>query len=417
MPRIDSILQLVQAQGASDLHLVSGSPPMLRLHGDLTAIEYAPLTSDVIVGLLAEIMTEDQMMRYQALEEVDFAYEVPGVVRLRCNVYQQAHGMAAAFRLLPTRILTLEQLGLPASILRFAELNRGLVVVTGPPGCGKSTTLAAIVDHINRTRRKHVITLEDPIEYVHQNQLCLMNQREVGSNTRSFTAALRASLREDPNVILVGEMRDRESLALAISAAETGQLVLGSLHTQSAIATVDRIIDAFPSDQQNQVRAQLAESLKGIVAQKLVKRADGRGRVAAVEILFATHAVSNLIREKKTFQLSSVMQTSKRDGMQTFDDSVLALVRAGTVAPEEAAGYGIDPEAIERATREGRATTPAAGATGGGPGTNGATGTPAAGAVEVDPGNGDNLFGGLHALLGAGDEPRPGSLAARVVPR
>ncbi|MEO6463222.1 MAG: PilT/PilU family type 4a pilus ATPase, partial [Candidatus Eisenbacteria bacterium] len=298
MPRIDSILQLVQAQGASDLHLVSGSPPMLRLHGDLLPIEYAPLTSEVIVGLLAEVMTEDQMMRYQALEEVDFAYEVPGVVRLRCNVYQQANGMAAAFRLLPTRVLTVEQLGLPPQVLRFAELNRGLVVVSGPPGCGKSTTLAAIVDHINRTRKKHVITLEDPIEYIHANQSCLMNQREVGRNTRSFHDALRASLREDPNVILVGEMRDRESLALAISAAETGQLVLGSLHTQSAVATVDRILDAFPGDQQNQVRAQLAESLKGVIAQRLVKRADGRGRVAAVEILFGNHAVSSLIRER-----------------------------------------------------------------------------------------------------------------------
>jgi len=405
VPRIDSILQLVQAQGASDLHLVSGSPPMLRLHGDLQPIEYAPLTSDVIVGLLAEIMTEDQMMRYQALEEVDFAYEVPGVVRLRCNVYQQTHGMAAAFRLLPTRILTVEQLGLPSSVLRFAELNRGLVVVTGPPGCGKSTTLAAIVDHINRTRRKHVITLEDPIEYVHQNQGCLMNQREVGRNTRSFTDALRAALREDPNVILVGEMRDRESLSLAISAAETGQLVLGSLHTQSAIATVDRILDAFPADQQNQVRAQLSESLKGVVAQKLVKRADGRGRSAAVEILFATHAVSNLIREKKTFQLSSVMQTSKRDGMQTFEDSILALVRAGTVLAEEAAGYGIDPEAIERAAHDAR-------------GASVATGVAPAAATENESSPGtEGLFDGLHAVLGAGSEPRPGSLAARVSPR
>ena len=398
MPRIDSILQLVQAQGASDLHLVSGSPPMLRLHGDLQPIEYAPLTSEVIVGLLAEIMTEEQMMRYQGLEEVDFAYEVPGVVLLRCNVYQQANGMAAAFRLLPTRILTVEQLGLPSQVLRFAELNRGLVVVTGPPGSGKSTTLAAIVDHINKTRRKHVITLEDPIEYVHANQSCLMNQREVGRNTRSFTDALRASLREDPNVILVGEMRDRESLALAISAAETGQLVLGSLHTQSAIATVDRILDAFPADQQNQVRTQLSESLKGVVAQRLVKRADGRGRVAAVEILFGTHAVANLIREKKTFQIASVMQTSRRDGMQTFDDSVLSLVRTGVVAPEEAAGYGIDAEAIERAAREARA----------------AAGPATAGAPDGDAMS--NLLSGIVPAAVGDAPPRPGSLAARVGP-
>ena len=415
MPRIDSILQLVQAQGASDLHLVSGSPPMLRLHGDLQPIEYAPLTSEVIVGLLAEVMSDDQIMRYQALEEVDFAYEVPGVVRLRCNVYQQANGMAAAFRLLPTRILTVEQLGLPPQVLRFADLNRGLVVVSGPPGCGKSTTLAAIVDHINRTRRKHVITLEDPIEYIHTNQSCLMNQREVGRNTRSFTDALRASLREDPNVILVGEMRDRESLALAISAAETGQLVLGSLHTQSAIATVDRILDAFPADQQNQVRSQLSESLKGVIAQRLIRRADGRGRAAAVEILFGTPAVANLIREKKSFQLASVMQTSKRDGMLTFEESILGMVKSGIVAVEEAGGYGIDPEMIERAGREARGngvSQPAGGA-----GRNGSG--PAHDGTGTGPGN---LLGSFdHALAGttAGEAegmPRPGSLAARVGP-
>ena len=425
MPRIDSILQLVQAQGASDLHLVSGTPPMLRIHGDLQPIEYEPLTSEVIVGLLAEIMTEEQMARYQGLEEVDFAYEVPSVVRLRCNVYQQTSGMAAAFRLLPTRILTVEQLGLPSQVLRFAEMNRGLVVVTGPPGSGKSTTLAAIVDHINRTRKKHVITLEDPIEYVHQNQQCLMNQREIGRNTRSFANALRASLREDPNVILVGEMRDHESLALAISAAETGQLVLGSLHTQSAIATVDRILDAFPSDQQNQVRSQLSESLKGIVAQRLLKRADGRGRSAAVEILFGTPAVANLIREKKTFQLASVMQTSKRDGMLTFEDSVLTLVRQGVVAADEAVGYGIDPDILERAVREGAArmagapgmATPQGGGTaGGGPSRAAGDGPPPA---RESNGSISGILNAFGAAAGStpSDGPggaRPGSLASRV---
>ena len=388
MPRIDSILQLVQAQGASDLHLVSGSAPMLRLHGDLHPIEYAPLTSEVIVGLLAEIMTEDQMMRYQALEETDFAYEVPGVVRLRCNVYQQANGMAAAFRLLPTRILTVEQLGLPPQVLRIAEMNRGLVVVAGPPGCGKSTTLAAIVDHINRTRMKHVITLEHPIEYIHTNQSCLMNQREVGRNTRSFADALRAAMREDPNVILVGEMNDRESLALAISAAETGPLVLGSLPTQSAMATVDRILDAFPADQQTQVRTQLADSLQGIVAQRLVKRADGRGRAAAVEILFGTHAVATLIREKKTFQIESVMKTGRREGMQTFNDSLLGMVRTGVITADDALGYGLDPDLLRSAQREAEAVE-------------------ADGLAETIP---------LEPSLADDDDlPRPGSLAARVV--
>jgi len=400
VPRIDSILQLVQAQGASDLHLVSGSPPMLRIHGDLNPIEYEPLTSEVIVGLLAEIMTDEQLERYQALEEVDFAYEVPQVVRLRCNVYQQANGMAAAFRLLPTRILTVEQLGLPPQVLRFAEMNRGLVVVTGPPGSGKSTTLAAIVDHINRTRKKHVITMEDPIEYVHRNASCLMNQREIGRNSRSFADALRASLREDPNVILVGEMRDHESLALAISAAETGQLVLGSLHTQSALATVDRILDAFPSDQQNQVRSQLSESLKGIVAQRLLKRADGRGRVAAIEILFGTPAVANLIREKKTFQLASVMQTSKKDGMLLFEDSVLGLVRQGIVSAEDAGGYGIDPDVLDRAGKEGAGKIPAATMTNANP------------SLPQASASSSNINGILDAL--SGEKARPGSLATRV---
>jgi twitching motility protein PilT len=408
MAKIDAFFNLMFEQSASDLHLVSGSPPMLRLHGDLQPIEYEPLTSEVIVGLLAEIMTEEQMARYQALEEIDFAYEVPSVVRLRCNVYQQTSGMAAAFRLLPTRILTVEQLGLPPQVLRFAEMNRGLVVVTGPPGSGKSTTLAAIVDHINRTRRKHVITLEDPIEYVHQNQGCLMNQREVGRNTRSFAEALRAALREDPDVILVGEMRDMESLSLAISAAETGQLVLGSLHTQSAIATVDRILDAFPADQQSQVRSQLSESLKGVVAQRLLKRADGRGRVAAIEILFGTPAVSNLIREKKTFQLASVMQTGKREGMITFEDSVLSLVRQGIAHPDEALGYGIDLEQLDRATKEGASRI-----------------APPTGVNDARPSDG-TLEGILNGLAGGngGDAagtnampPRPGSLAARVGPR
>ena len=392
MPRIDSILQLVQAQGASDLHLVSGSPPMLRLHGDLHPIEYAPLTSEVIVGLLAEVMTEDQLVRYQGLEEVDFAYEVPGVVRLRCNVYQQANGMAAAFRLLPTRILGIEQLGLPPQVLRFAELDRGLVVVTGPPGSGKSTTLATLVDHVNRTRRKHVITLEDPIEYVHTNHSCLMNQREIRRNTRSFADALRAALREDPNVILIGDMRDAESLALALAAAETGQLVLGSLPTQGATATVDRILEAFPADQQNQVRMQLADSLRGVVAQRLLKRADGRGRVAAVEILFGTEAVANLIRDRKTFQIPSAMRSSRTEGMQTFEDSILGHVRTETITIDEAASCGIDPEVVERAAREARGEVIAIDAA----------------FTEPAP---PVAAGDLN-----GDGPRPGSLAARVGP-
>jgi twitching motility protein PilT len=339
MARIDAILKLVKQQGASDLHLTTGSPPMVRINGQIVPVPYEELTADVIQVLLYELMDPELRARYERDKDVDFSYEVPGALRLRCNIYEQSRGMAGAFRLLPNQIMTVEQLGLPAHISRFAELQRGLVLVTGPPGSGKSSTLAAMIDHINRTQAKHVLTLEDPIEYRHANRKSLITQREIARNTPTFAQGLKAALREDPDVILVGEMRDAETMALAITAAATGQLVLGTLHTMSASQTVDRILDSFDGERQTQVRLMLAESLKCVLAQRLIRRADDAGRVLALEILSATTAVASLIREKKTFQLPSVIQTGKKEGMQTMDESILALARSGAVSQEDAANH------------------------------------------------------------------------------
>ena len=336
MARIDAILKLVKQQGASDLHLTTGSPPMVRINGEIVPVPYEQLTSEVIRVLLFELMDAELRARFERERDVDFSYEVPGVLRLRCNIYEQSRGMAGAFRLLSDRILTLEQLGLPPHVARFTELNRGLVLVTGPPGTGKSSTLAAMIDHINRHQPKHILTLEDPIEYRHPNQRSLVTQREVARHTPSFAQGLKAALREDPDVILVGELRDAETMALAISAAATGQLVFGTLHTMSAAQTVDRILDSFEGERQTQVRLMLAESLRGVLAQRLIRRANGVGRVLALEILAGNTAVASLIRERKTFQLPSVIQTGKREGMQAMDESILTLVRGGIIAPEDA---------------------------------------------------------------------------------
>ena len=337
MARIDAILQLVREQGASDLHMTTGAPPIVRINGEITPIPYEHITKEINELLLFELMDAELRARYDQFKDVDFSYEVPGVVRARCNIYEQSRGVAGAFRILPNTIVTLEQLGLPAHVARLTELHRGLVLVTGPPGTGKSSTLASMVDHINRTCRRHVLTIEDPIEYRHANIQSLVTQREVGRNTPSFERGLRAALREDPDVILVGELRDPESISLAVTAAATGQLVFGTLHTMSAAQTVDRILDTFEGERQAQVRMMLSESLKGVLAQRLLRRADGRGRVLAVEILVGNNAVASLIREKKTFQLGSVIQTGKREGMQTMDESVMSLVREHVVSPEEAA--------------------------------------------------------------------------------
>jgi len=334
--RIDAIFTMVKRQGASDLHISTGAPPMLRIQGEIHAIDYPELSGEEARQLLYEMMSPEQCARFEKDRDIDFAYEVAGEVRVRCNLFEQIHGIAGSFRLLPSQIFTLEQLGLPDAIRRFAEYRKGLVVVTGPPGSGKSTTLAALLDHVNRTQRKHVITIEDPVEYVHPNLSCLVNQREVGRSARTFASALRAALREDPDIVLVGEMRDLETMQLAITAAETGQLVLGTLHTASAPQTVDRIIDAFSDDKQAQIRTMLAESLRGVVAQRLVRRADGQGRLPVNEILFNTPAVGAMIREKKTFQIPTLMQTGKREGMVLLDNVLGQYVRDGLITAREA---------------------------------------------------------------------------------
>jgi twitching motility protein PilT len=337
MARIDAIFKLVKEQGASDLHMTTGSPPMIRINGEITAVPHPEITREMSELLLFELMDAETRARYDESKGVDFSYEVPGVVRVRCNIYEQSRGVAGAFRVLPNQIMTLEQLGVPAHVLKLTQLPRGLVLVTGPPGAGKSSTLAAMVDHINRTTRKHILTIEDPIEYRHTNHLSLVTQREVGRNSPSFARALRDALREDPDVILVGEMRDAETMALALTAAATGQLVLGTLHTMSAPQTVDRILDTFEGEKQSQARLMLAESLKGVLAQRLVRRKEGHGRVLALEILTGSPAVASLIREKKTFQLGSVIQTGRKEGMQTLDEAVLALLKSGVIAPDDAA--------------------------------------------------------------------------------
>ncbi|MEZ5066497.1 MAG: type IV pilus twitching motility protein PilT [bacterium] len=336
MARIDAIFEAVHAQGASDLHIATGAPPMVRRLGEMEPIRYQELNKELTEMLLLEIMGDAEREKFQRDRDVDFSYEIPGKFRVRCNVYEENRGLAGAFRLLPSSILTLEQLGLPAYLANLTEARKGLIFVTGPPGSGKSTTLAAMLDHINNRQRRHIITIEDPIEYVHQNRHCLINQREVGKHTPSFAKALHAALREDPDTLLVGEMRDFETMNLALTAGQTGQLVLATLHTTSASETVERIVDSFPPDMQSQARGALASSLRAVISQRLLRRADERGRVAAVEVLLGNNAVSSLIRERKIHQIPSVIQTSRRDGMQLMDDSLQALVKAGIVTSVEA---------------------------------------------------------------------------------
>lgn len=336
MAKIDAFFKLMHEQGASDLHLVAGQPPLLRIHGDMERVKYKVLDNEDLRKMLYEITPEDKIKVFEETGDVDFGYEVPALARYRANFFMQRVGIGAVFREIPNEISTCEQLGMPSVVSKLASLPRGLILVTGPTGSGKSTTLAAIIDQANRNRRDHIITIEDPIEFVHQSQGCIVNHREVGTHTKSFSAALRGALREDPDIILVGEMRDLETISLAIEAASTGHLVFATLHTTSAYQTVDRVIEVFPAEQQDQIRSTLADGIRAVISQTLLKRLDRKGRCCALEILIATPAVRNLIREAKTYQIPSMIQTGKKYGMQLLDDALMDLYNKGWISPDEA---------------------------------------------------------------------------------
>ena len=346
--QIDGLFKLMVETGASDLHLMVGTPPLVRKDGGMKPLDPAApvLDGDLVSRLLDPIIPEKNKHEFAEKHDTDFAYEVPGLARFRANIFMDRKGKGAVFRVIPSKILTAEQLGLSPAIIGLCRLHKGLVLVTGPTGSGKSTTLCGMIDYINRNRNDHIITIEDPIEFVHENKMCAINQREVHNHTMSFKGALRAALREDPDIILVGEMRDLETVAIAIETAETGHLVFGTLHTSTAASTVDRVIDQFPADRQAQIRVMLSESLKGVISQTLCKKIGG-GRVAALEILIVTSAISNLIREAKTFQIQSMMQVGKAVGMVTLNDALMDLVARKLITPEEGYGKAIDKPGME----------------------------------------------------------------------
>ncbi len=336
MAQIDAFFKLMNEQGASDLHMVSGQQPILRIRGDMEPVKYKVMENDELKSMLYEICPEEKIKIFEETGDVDFGYEIPGLARYRANFFMQKYGIAGVFREIPSDIMSCEQLGLPPVIAKLATLPKGMVVVTGPTGSGKSTTLAAVIDQANKLRKDHILTIEDPIEFVHKSQKAIVNHREIGTHTKGFAEALRGALREDPDIILVGEMRDLETVALAMEAAMTGHLVFATLHTLNASKTVDRMIEIFPASQQEQVRSTLADALRAVVSQTLFKRVDIKGRCAALEILICTSAVRNLIREGKTFQIPSAMQTGKKYGMQTLDDAIAELLRKGWISPEAA---------------------------------------------------------------------------------
>ncbi|HEY3269407.1 MAG TPA: type IV pilus twitching motility protein PilT [Armatimonadota bacterium] len=351
---IADLLILAPQMGASDIHLTVGAQPALRVHGRIQRLPDCPVLSrEVLRTMLYDILTDTQKAKFEEQHELDFAVELQGVGRYRVNAFMNRSGEGAVFRSIPDKIKGFEELGLPDVVRQLARCDKGLVLVTGPTGSGKSTTLAAMIDLINTERQEHILTVEDPIEFVHPHKNCIVNQREVGPHTHSFENALRSALREDPDVIMVGEMRDLETIALAITAAETGHLVFGTLHTMGAPQTVDRVIDVFPTDQQSQIRAQFAESIRGVVSQILMRRADGSGRVAALEIMVANSAIRNLIREGKTFQMHSVIETCTRDGMCTLDQSLKELVKSGRVTKEDALAKATDPDSLESIEADG----------------------------------------------------------------
>ena len=343
MSRIDQLLRRLKQDGGSDLHLAAGLVPRMRCRGHIEEVSGEAALSDAeLRAMLAEIVSAEQWHEYESARDLDFAHAIPGVARFRANYLAQENGAAAVFRIVPERVVSAEDLGLPPAIAALADLAKGLVLVTGPTGSGKSTTLAAVIDRINKTRARHVVTIEDPVEFVHENQRSVFSHREVGAHTGSFGAALRAALRQDADVVLVGEMRDRETIGLAITAAEMGLLVFGTLHTNGAAKTIDRIIDAFPAREQDQVRLSLSESLAAVVSQLLLPTADGRGRCAVHEILLRTPGLANVIREGNTPMLTSIIQAGKSVGMQAMDDALFALAKQGRVRAEDAAAKAGD---------------------------------------------------------------------------
>ena len=336
MAKIDAFFKLMHEQGASDLHLMAGLPPALRIRGEIERVKYKVLTNDDLRAMLYEITPEQKVKVFEESGDVDFGYEIPGLARYRANFFMQKNGVAAVFREIPSTVMTCEQLGMPPVVAKLATLPRGMVLVTGPTGSGKSTTLAAIIDVANKTRKDHIITIEDPIEFVHSSQGCIINQREIGVHTNTFSSALRGALREDPDIILVGEMRDLETMALAVEAATTGHLVFSTLHTSSAAKTVDRVIEVFPAQQQPLIRSSLADGLRAVVAQTLFKRTDRKGRVVALEIMIANPAVRNLVREGKIHQIPSMIQTGRKYGMVMLDDSIMELYQKGIISADDA---------------------------------------------------------------------------------
>jgi twitching motility protein PilT len=344
---IDTLLEQMVAHNASDLHITVGSQPALRVRGHLERLEALPvMTADLTRQLLYRIISSEQQKRLEIERQLDLSYSIPGVARFRVNIYSQRESLAGAFRLIPAELKSLEELGLPTTLYDLCNKPRGLVLVTGPTGSGKSTTLAALIDEINRTRADHIITIEDPIEFLHRHKRCIVNQRELGPDATTFAEALRGALRQDPDVILLGEMRDLETISTALTAAETGHLVFATLHTQDAASTVDRVIDVFPAGQQGQIRTQLAGTLEGVVAQTLLPTSDGQGRAAAIEVLRPDDAVRNLVRQAKIEQVYSIMQTGGKKGMQTMEQALAELVLRGVIDEEVALGRSSRPEML-----------------------------------------------------------------------